>query len=111
MNAQFCFDAFEEEESSIRDVVSTNGFSMSKPLGQSDWTTTRLRASSRARIPLCYGLQWPLRGGGGQGRGGVLGHGEVGKRSATNLREADLEKTTHGLVAGAAIPQRDFDEV
>jgi hypothetical protein len=25
-------DAFEEEESTIRDVVSTNGFSMSKPL-------------------------------------------------------------------------------
>jgi hypothetical protein len=30
----------------------------------------------------------------------------IPERSATSLREADLEKTTHGLVAGA-IPQRD----
>ena len=89
----FAGDAFEEEESSIRDVVSTNGFSMSKPLkklAESDWTTTRLRASWRAPIPLCYGPQWPLRGGGGQGEGGsgsrgggagegVLGQGRWGR--------------------------------
>ena len=71
----FAGDAFEEEESTIRDVVSTNGFSMSKPLktGLAKLDHYPVARLLSAPIPLCYGLQWPLRGGGGQGRGGFKG--------------------------------------